>query len=585
MPYLLVRVLLALLCLGSASAWALAPVPADTLVLGSSNTSFEITSDVATWLDSSAQPDIAVAVRNSKLFETGPALQRHRLGNNLTLWVRLRLVRASGDNAPWTLNIPQPFLDSVTLYQPDGRGGWTAQMAGDTLPQVAWSKRGLYPDFDLQLPAGPPQEVYLKVRNFKHLSMPIRLATLQDREAQRQLEWMALGLMLGALLTVSVLSLIRLIEHRNVADGWAALFGLMILATVAQINGVLNALVWTTLPEWADYANSVMPVVAVGCSLLFMRSLYTLSTHYHRYDRFLDSTAWAAIASVLSYAVLDRVTADWVGAVVLLFVTSVGLLATLLSWRGGSNIWRWLMLAYLPQFLGLLRLMAEAAGLAPTLWEMRYLTSLGVALSVPSMVYALSLITHDRKELVVRAKHLPTQDALTGLLTIEAFQKQLEDAYERVLDSHEPVALIRVHIVNHEHIRSAYGGTTAEHCLLRGVVKLQRILRDIDPAGRVGASSFAILMEGVTTREAVTERMVKLIASGLIPLPGLEPEVTLQFHAACVLLHANPVAPESALAELESVLSGMSPRTRRPIRFLEPVPTLAAAIDTASMPA
>ncbi|APW44052.1 sensor domain-containing diguanylate cyclase [Rhodoferax saidenbachensis] len=585
MPYLLVRVLLALLCLGSSPVWAWAPVPADTIVLGDGNTSFEVTSDLATWLDGGSNTSIATASSMPQKFESGPALKRHRLGNNVTLWVRLRLARASGDNAAWTLNIPQPFIDAVTLYQPDGKGGWTEQSAGDTLAQTAWNRRGLYPDFDLHLPAGPPQEVYLKVRNFKHLSMPIRLATLAERQTERLTEWLALGLMLGALLTLSVLSLIRLIEHRNLSDGWAALYGLLVMATVAQVNGVLNAVVWVHLPEWADYANSVMPVVAVGCSLLLMRNLYTLSTHYHRYDRFLDSTAWAAIASVLSYAVLDRVTADWVGAIVLLFVTTVGLVVTLLSWRGGSSIWRWLMLAYLPQFLGLLRLVAEAAGLVPTLWEMRYLTSLGVALSVPSMVYALSLITHDRKELVVRAKHLPTQDALTGLLTTEAFQKQLDDAYERVLDSHEPVALVRVHIVNHDHIRATYGGTTAEHCLLRAVVKLQRILRDVDPAGRVGANSFAILMEGVTTREAVTERIVKLIASGLIPLPGLEPEVTLQFQAACVLLQTNPVPPESALAELEAVLLGMSPRTRRPIRFLEPVPTLAAALDTASVPA
>lgn len=51
------------------------------------------------------------------------------------------------------------------------------------------------------------------------------------------------------------------------------------------------------------------------------------------------------------------------------------------------------------------------------------------------------------------------------------------------------------------------------------------------------------------------------------------------------MLQTNPVPPERALAELETVLLGMSPRTRRPIRFLEPVPTLAAALDAASVPA
>ena len=36
-----------------------------------------------------------------------------------------------------------------------------------------------------------------------------------------------------------------------------------------------------------------------------------------------------------------------------------------------------------------------------------------------------------------------------------------------------------------------------------------------------------------------------------------------------VLLHHNPVTPQCVLEELSSLLQDMSPRTRRPIRFLE----------------
>jgi GGDEF domain-containing protein len=128
-------------------------------------------------------------------------------------------------------------------------------------------------------------------------------------------------------------------------------------------------------------------------------------------------------------------------------------------------------------------------------------------------------------------------------------------------------------VINHEHIRVTLGDHVAEQCLLRTVVKLHRILRDVDPAGRLGPDRFGLLMEGVVSRRALTERMVHLIASGLIPLPGLEPEVTLQFHVACVMLHQYPMVPDEALAALDGVLSEMSPHTRRPIRFIEERPT------------
>jgi len=225
-------------------------------------------------------------------------------------------------------------------------------------------------------------------------------------------------------------------------------------------------------------------------------------------------------------------------------------------------------------------MVGEALGYLPLLWEMRYLISLGVAITVPIMLYALSQITHDRKELVVRANHLPTQDALTGLLTAEVFQKHLEEAVQRAIEHREPLALVVVRVVNHNAIREAFSDTTAEQCLLRAVVKIQRILRDVDPAGRVGTAQFGLLMEGVATRAALTERMVKLVASGLIPLPGLVPEVTLHFQAACVLLHENPVPAERVVDDLRHLLEGMSSHTRRPVRFLEAVPTEASALQT-----
>ena len=44
-------------------------------------------------------------------------------------------------------------------------------------------------------------------------------------------------------LSLAVLSLLRFLEHRNSIDGLAALFGLCVTVTVAQINGVMNLFV------------------------------------------------------------------------------------------------------------------------------------------------------------------------------------------------------------------------------------------------------------------------------------------------------------------------------------------------------
>jgi diguanylate cyclase (GGDEF)-like protein len=582
MPSLLARLLLTIFCLCAGQSWAANALPSGTILLDDNTPAFQISTDVSSWIDDGSHATIGLVAGGVINFKPAPALSRYPLNKYDTLWIKLRVKRMPGSKSQWSLNLPLPFVDSVSLYQSDGSGHWTEQRAGDSLGQGDWHKQGLYPDFELKLTDNAPQDLYLQVRNFKQLGVPIRLATVRQREEQRQLELLCLGLMLGALLSLAVLSLLRYLEHRKAIDGWAALFGLLIAATIGQITGVMNAFVWAPLPEIGNYASSVLPVIAVGCALLFVRSVFALHVHYRRFDRFLSSAGWGTIASVLAFAVMDRFIADRVTAMVMLFSTLVGMVATFLSWRDGSTVGRWLMFALLPQFMGMLYMLGEAAGVVPMLWEIRYLTSLGVAITVPVMLYALSQLTHDRKELVVRANLLPTQDALTGLLTPEVFQSHLETAVQRAIDHREPIALVMVYVTNHEQIRHSYGDTTAEQSLLRAVVKLQRILRDVDPAGRVGTAEFGLLMEGVSTRQALTERMVKLVASGLIPLPGLVPEVTLHFQAACVLLHENPVPPERVLDDLRELLAGMSTHTRRPIRFLEAAPTQPSALEPQS---
>ena len=585
MPSLLVRLLVIVSCLFAVYSQAAELPSSDVLLLDDNTPSLQIDTVVSSWIDEGSHATIEQVLDGAAHFKPEPALARNSLSKYDALWVKIRVRRAPGSKVHWTLNLPLPFVDQVTFYSTDTAGRWTAQQAGDTLAQTDWHRPGLYPDFDFDLADNAPQDLYLRVRNFKELAIPIRLASVRQRETQRQQEFIGLGLMFGALLSLTVLSMLRYLEHRKAIDGWAALFALLVAATLAQITGVLNALLWAHVPELGNSASNVMPVIAVGSTLLFVRNVFVLHVHFYRYDRFLSSVGWGTIASVLLFAVVDRFIADRVCAMIMLFAALIGMGATVLSWHRGSTAGRWMMIALLPQFFALTYILGETVGLVPLVWQMRYLTSACVAVSVPILMYALIQLTHDRKELLVRANHLPTQDALTGLLTPEVFQTHLEDAVQRAIDHREPLALVMVQVTNHEHIRQAYSDTTAEQCLLRAVVKIQRILRDVDPAGRVGTAQFGLLMEGGTTRNALTERMVKLVGSGLIPLPGLVPEVTLHFQAACVLLHENPLPPEQLLGDLRDLLASMSPKTRRPIRFLEAEPTQASALGPTDEPA
>ena len=165
---------------------------------------------------------------------------------------------------------------------------------------------------------------------------------------------------------------------------------------------------------------------------------------------------------------------------------------------------------------------------------------------------------------------MSSQDALTGLLTMHLFQDRLRQVVLRTKRYQEPAAVVYIELVNYRYIKKTWGVAVAEQSLLRSVIKLRRILSDVDTVGRVDEARFGLILEGVSTRTPVTELGARLIAAGLMPLKGLKPEVMLQFHVVAVLLHERPGSAVDISEALADLIKSMGSRTRRPIRFLEP---------------
>jgi diguanylate cyclase (GGDEF)-like protein len=201
--------------------------------------------------------------------------------------------------------------------------------------------------------------------------------------------------------------------------------------------------------------------------------------------------------------------------------------------------------------------------------QSQYLVVVAIAVEVPLLLVALSIRSRDRHNAQVREQALSTRDALTGLLAPHLFTDRLRQVLARYRRDGLSAAVMVIELVNYGPIRARFGTAVAEQSLLRSVIKLRRLLRDSDTASRMGEAQFGVLLEGVGARAAVTERASHLIAAGLMPLPGLKPDVTLHFHVAAAMLFETGLDAEDLEQALRAQLARMSPRTRRPIRFLE----------------
>lgn len=497
-----------------------------------------------------------------------------------SVWLRFALERGPDSTGmAWTLHLPLPYLDYAALYQPDGKGGWSRQVAGDTVAVATWSRPFLYPDFDLQLPAQGPVEVYLELRNFKPTLVPLRAVPENRRDSQRELEHLLMGGLFGTLLMLVGVCAIHYAQSRSADDGWYTLYTAFMVIVVTCMTGMSGLWLWPHSPAWSNYTHLAMPIYGLSATLLFVRQMTSLDAGFPRLSQTLYGAAGFGIPVALLGLAIDRGVADLFNAAYLTISPILLLVATIQTWRRGHAIGRWLTLGFTPMALATVYIALQMLQIIPAWWASRYLMVIAVALAVPLLQQALHLRVRERREARERANAVQSQDALTGLLTRPLFEAQVELAIKRARQHREPSAIVMVEIVNYSYLRESYGDAIAEQCLLRAAVKLHRVLRDVDPAGRIDTAHFGLILDGVASRHALTERMVRLVASGLIPLPGVRPEVTLQFHISCALLTEIVPDQRTILHELSDLLHRMSPRTRRPIRFLEPSPTQPAGLQ------
>lgn len=505
--------------------------------------------------------------------------QRLALGRDRTGWLHLRVQRSADSPTEWTLNIPIPTIDGLEFYALDAHGTLSVQQAGDTLALSRWSQPAIYPEFRFVLRDTQAADLYLKVNNYRDIEVPLRLATAVEREQQRTFELVFCGTLLGSLIMLLLWCALRYWESHDAAQGWYMVYTLLMMLVSAQAMGLANLWFWPYTPGWADYASTVLPLLGVGTSTLFLRYISAPSAHAPWLDRTLLVFGLGCVVLIVLEWSIRREWASTLHGIYFLAAPLLAVFTTVRLWREGSPLGPWLFAAYAPQGLTVLFMAGQILQIFPVAWQARYYMLFAVTLSIPLLLHALTLRSQQRLSVHGRARASDTQDALTGLLVRDRFMAHMRQALQRAAHDRSPGALAIVEVANYHHIQQHLGLPVAEQCLLRAVVKLHRILRDPDPAGRLDIARFGVVLEGVSSREDFNERMVGLIASGLIPLPGLHPEVTLHFHIAAVVLDEVHPDPDTVLDELGEILNGIAPRSRRPIRFLEPIHTLPAPLE------
>ncbi|HSV45561.1 MAG TPA: diguanylate cyclase, partial [Ramlibacter sp.] len=269
------------------------------------------------------------------------------------------------------------------------------------------------------------------------------------------------------------------------------------------------------------------------------------------------------------FAVLRSVVPALVAAG-MLATTATVLTIVAWAWRRGEPMGAWVLAAHAPLIGVTALLVLRMFGIEPIAFDASTLLSLAIGVILVLLLVALSRRSREVLSVQVRDKDMAAIDPLTGLLSAPLFRGRVRAAVGRYASSRHDAAVIYVRLANYPRIRELHGNDVAEQSMIRAAMKLQRMMHGADCFGRVSESTLGLIFETVTGRGALMERASRLVAHGLMPLPGIQPDVVLQLHVVANVLSDNPLEADHVHSVLENALASMSPRTRRPIRFLVP---------------
>lgn len=98
------------------------------------------------------------------------------------------------------------------------------------------------------------------------------------------------------------------------------------------------------------------------------------------------------------------------------------------------------------------------------------------------------------RELQRREAWLAEHDALTGTLNRKAFENRLARSIHSKRVAEYPMSLLYLQIANHPQVHEAVGRAAANELLVQSARIIQTRIRDSDPIGRHGETTFAVLL-------------------------------------------------------------------------------------------
>ena len=535
---------------------------------------------VGYWIDPTGKSTID-EVMERKDFRALDQRKTFKLGNDKAIWVRMRL-RAPADAVaylsgeagtealqPWVLELPMPLLDDVQMFHFNAAGQLQPfQVAGDHLDNQFWTHPANHPTFRLEMRAGETHDVWLQVKNPNVMQIPISLKTDSRFMQDARGDYFLMGLLLGSMLFVLIYVAVMTVVFKDLLHGVFGMYLWTSFSLMLSYSGIGGNLLWSKHAAWVDLSTGVWQLCSSAFAVAFIWLLLQSRQRSPLWSKFMVGVFALHGFSLLFYFFVDRsnIGAMLLHACVLLAaIANVGM--GFIAWRRGDRISWWVLSYYAAVFSWLIYTVAAMSGAINVFWYQQYPVFILTAAIFPMFLAALNFKMRHALSIEIRAQGIRSHDALTGALNEPFLMDRMRQMFDSPRKRRES-AVVLIDVSNLPYLRERFAQEVVEQTLLRAVIKIKRVFGDVESIGRIGENQMALLVEN-TSRDRINKLAVELIASGLMPPKNLKQEITIIFHFGIALLDDYNGSADDLLPTLQDLCKKMSPRTQRPIRYLE----------------
>ncbi len=324
-----------------------------------------------------------------------------------TIWLRFA-VDASQAQGSWFLVERYPILDEITLFVPDGEGGFQEYAVGDTR---AFSLRPMNHRsfvFALETDSGEVTEYYIKIRGKGALNMLPMLYSAKGLVEFTYLEQLLQGLFYGSLVIMLVYNLLLYLSLRdNVHLHFVMFLGGVIYFNIC-VSGFGLQYLWPEWPKVNEYFWLATYIIALSLSL-YSRQFLQLAQRFPRYERLLQRYQILIGVAFLLQWLLEPPYSYHLSTIVALITVVLFSWLGWTVWRQGFRVARLYVLAWSVFLLTIFLFALGNLGLMPYSVVVPYLPHFGALWVVVMLSLALGdrirFLENERKQLAQEAQH------------------------------------------------------------------------------------------------------------------------------------------------------------------------------------